>query len=317
MHSERLWAKSWDSRNLVEAPRSAHFAEHLKDVLASAERVLYSTADDQLAALGLPVGEYKDRFIRIVRVAAAIHDLGKANDHFQTMVRGIRNPQINPQGVRHEWATILIVAHLREWLLPAVNGQLLDLQIAEWAVAGHHPAGHHESPPRSCPPGAGSEVKLFLNHADFRSGLEWLRSALGVDLGPPPAFEADNMHPLTGNENAYQSLSKWEREANRTWESLFRSPDRRLVPAVKNCLIASDIAGSALPRQVVDGASHQPITCIVGHAERRANALQERIDWIVKLARKALKDGRMFRIDRVNINCFFFCQFCDNITSYH
>jgi len=249
MHPERLWAKSWDSRNLTKAPRSAYFAEHLKDVLASADRVLTATAADQLSALGLPVEMYSDRFRRIVRLAAAIHDLGKANDHFQTMVRGKRDPQVNPQGLRHEWGTILIVQHLRGWLIPTVGGQLLDLQIAEWAIAGHHPAPDHHSPPRTCPPGAGTDITLLVHHPDFRSGLEWLRSALGVDLGPPPVFEADKAFPLTGNENAYQSLAKWEREANRAWDALERSPVRRLVPAVKNCLIAADIAGSALPRQ--------------------------------------------------------------------
>ncbi len=252
MNPERLWAKSWDTEIQSIPPRSAHFVEHLKDVLASVDRVLTATAGDQLMALGLPVEQYHRRFVRIVRLAAAIHDLGKANDHFQLMVRGERDPREQPQGLRHEWVTILLMEHLRELLLPAVDGSALDLSIAEWAVAGHHPSPNHLSPPRGCPPGAGVEIKIELSHQDFTEATDWLRTALVVDLGAAPQFDQPLRHPLTGVDNAYVLLKVWENAAQRAWQGLDRSLDRRLVPAVKNCLIAADIAGSALPRQAAD-----------------------------------------------------------------
>ena len=49
----------------------------------AAIRVLDATADDQLRALGLDVERYRERLRRCVRLAAAVHDLGKANDHFR------------------------------------------------------------------------------------------------------------------------------------------------------------------------------------------------------------------------------------------
>ena len=87
-----------------------------------------------------------------------------------------------------------------------------------------------------------------MNHPDYAGAMDWLRSVPGFDLGAVPHFDQELRLPLTGTDNAYASLAIWEREARRTWEALKRSPDRLMVPAVKNCLIAADIAGSALPR---------------------------------------------------------------------
>jgi hypothetical protein len=35
--------------------------------------------------------------------------LGKANDHFQGMIRRTRDVRVNPQGLRHEWVTLLML----------------------------------------------------------------------------------------------------------------------------------------------------------------------------------------------------------------
>src|SRR5262249_49931450 len=82
--------------------------QHLEDVYSSAARVLDATQDEQLNALGLMPEQYRDRLRRVVLLAAAVHDLGKANDHFQGMLHGRRDVRTNPQGLRHEWATLLI-----------------------------------------------------------------------------------------------------------------------------------------------------------------------------------------------------------------
>ncbi|MGE0529190.1 MAG: HD domain-containing protein, partial [Bdellovibrionales bacterium] len=85
---------------------------HLCDVYNAAIKILDSTGDNQLHALGLPVGSYRDRFRKIVLLSALVHDLGKANDHFQGMIHGWRDVRINPQGIRHEWVTVLMLKHL-------------------------------------------------------------------------------------------------------------------------------------------------------------------------------------------------------------
>src|SRR5262245_39508938 len=106
--------------------------QHLKDVFEAARRVLDNSGDAQLRAIGLELNSYLDRFRRIVTLAAAVHDLGKANDHFQAMIIGRRDVRQNPQGLRHEWVTVLMLTNLREWLLPALGNCETDFAFVEW-----------------------------------------------------------------------------------------------------------------------------------------------------------------------------------------
>lgn len=250
---ERLWAKS---RRGDEAVRdSMYLIGHLQDVYAAAQRVLDATAEDQLRALGLESREYLARFRRCVLLAAAIHDIGKANDHFQGMLARQRNIIQNPQGLRHEWVTILMLQSLKSWLLPAVGGSETDFAIVEWAVAGHHPAPHHECPPRTCPPGAGAEISLLLGHSDGAAIVDWLATLFGgAELGPKPTCDVTR-RTLAESNNVFAEIATLWRSARRHWEEKIRTTnDRKLVAAVKNCLIAADIAGSALPKAKPDDA---------------------------------------------------------------
>jgi CRISPR-associated endonuclease/helicase Cas3 len=241
----KLWAKS---RRDGEPERPSLFLRgHLEDAHQAAMRVIDATSDDQLTALGLRSGAYGDRLRRCVLLAAAVHDLGKANDHFQGMIRGTRNVQQNPQGLRHEWVTVLILKGLRCCLLPAVGGSEEDFAAVEWAVAGHHPAHHHESPPRLCPAGAGADLEVLTGHADFPPILAWLGRTFHLPTDPPATPSARRR--LVGANNVFAELAGWARDAQRKWET-FDPTARRFVAAVKNCLIAADVAGSALPKEL-------------------------------------------------------------------
>jgi CRISPR-associated endonuclease/helicase Cas3 len=249
MDRNRLWAKSKRDEDLVRP--SMLLPGHLDDVCNAAQRVLDATGDDQMTALGLKPAQYRDRLRHIVHLAAAVHDLGKANDHFQGMIRGTRIVQQNPQGIRHEWVSVLMLLQMRDWLLPAVGGNETDYAIVEWAIAGHHPSADHQSPPRLCPHGAGAEVKLFMGHADYSTALHNLKTAFS--LGDMPTFN-DQTRTLVGINNIFDELANRHRVAQQLWEKLKRSPDRLLVAAAKDCLIAADIAGSALPKAKPDDA---------------------------------------------------------------
>jgi CRISPR-associated endonuclease/helicase Cas3 len=246
MRPERLLAKS-KAKN--EPWRdSMCLPVHLADVHAAAVQVLDSTGDDQLRALGLPVEANRERVRRIVRLAAAAHDLGKANDHFQDMLRTGR-----VQGLRHEWATLLILSRpeVRDWLMPAVAHDRIDWQLAQWAIAGHHPAYNRPSPPRLAVDGAGHEITLLLAHKDFNACLVWLGKEFGITAAPPNLM-TDVGLPLVGTGNIFAThVQPWYRQAAQTWETM-EDDERRLVAAVKNCLIAADVAGSALPKEVPD-----------------------------------------------------------------
>ena len=90
----------------------------------------------------------------------------------------LQDVQQNPQGLRHEWVAVLLLTELRSWLLPAVGGSETDFAISEWAIAGHHPAHNHDSPRRSCPPGAGAEMRVHTDHADFAAHSRLVEGAI-------------------------------------------------------------------------------------------------------------------------------------------
>src|SRR5207253_5855840 len=95
MDSSRLWAKS-KRDDEAEVP-SMFLPGHLQDVFAAAHQVLDATAADQLMALRLEVRSFRERFRRCVLLAAAVHDLGKANDHFQGMICRVKDRENMPQ----------------------------------------------------------------------------------------------------------------------------------------------------------------------------------------------------------------------------
>lgn len=68
------------------------------------------------------------------RLAAYLHDWGKANDHFQMVVRHKRNPLESPQLIRHEVASVLLAWEYREWLQQPDS----DFFTALAAAGGHH-----------------------------------------------------------------------------------------------------------------------------------------------------------------------------------
>ncbi len=229
MAFERLLAKS--RKEGEPWHDSMSLPVHLADVHAAAVRVLAAAGDDQLRALGLSTEEYGQRLRRVVRLAAAVHDLGKANDHFQGMLRRTRDVRTNPQGLRHEWVTVLLLRDLRDWLLPAVDGSAADFAAVEWAVAGHHPAYDRPSPPRAAGPGSGVEIQVLTGHRDFRTCLDWLRSAFSLSAAPP-SLPSDPW-PLVGPRNAYSRIAEWFRDARRDWDRLLAGvPERRFVAAV-------------------------------------------------------------------------------------
>jgi CRISPR-associated endonuclease/helicase Cas3 len=242
---KRLWAKSKPEHK--ELHPSMFLLQHLKDVQAAAERVLETTGADQLHALGLAPAEYLDRLRRCVVLAAMLHDVGKANDHFQGMLLGTRAGL--QQGIRHEWVTILIARMIRKSLLKQIDER--DLSVVEWAIAGHHPSDRHESPPKRSADGSGADLTLRLSEPDFAAILNWLKAEL------PESFESKRS--LAGSSSLFHEIAKWSRSASQQWEQFSRR-ERCFVAAVKNSLIAADIAGSTLPKVKTEGDSWDWIT---------------------------------------------------------
>jgi len=234
-----LLAKSVDRHN----PTShATLKQHLADVFDSAIGVVDASGRDQLAAFDLHVSQWEDRFRQTVLLSTAIHDLGKANSHFQRMIGG----ESVQQPIRHEWVSVWLAEQpaMKMWLLPAVYGCERCWHIAMAAVAGHHPK-HGRCSPQAID--FKSElIEVLIEHEDFGSCLTQVQSQLG--LGEPPFDLKSIVHGgVKDHDRPKQFCSMVDRlatffvaeiEMDQSW--------RRFCACVKACVIASDVAGSAL-----------------------------------------------------------------------
>ncbi len=250
MNSEILLAKSVD-RN-AEVTFAATLLGHLQHVHAASDAVVAATGSAMLAAFGISTHKLP-RFRRIVALAAAVHDVGKANDHFRGMLCGTadRAAYDYRQAVRHEWLSWwwLHLDNVREWAMSVLH-ERSDFDIVLCCVAGHHPAVHRPTPPDHID-GAGSKLSFLTGRADFSEITSWLNEVFPASkpLIPLPTEElrcssvADNVvaqiHKQTLHiDTVIQNLAWVDVEP---WQSF--------CACAKACLVAADVAGSALSEQ--------------------------------------------------------------------
>jgi CRISPR-associated endonuclease/helicase Cas3 len=232
------------------APLAVFLPGHLSAVYESSVQLLAHTAREQLSAIGLGAEDWLEPFQRSVKLACALHDLGKANDHFQALVQPDAYPNRRglPQGLRHEWVSLLILsdANMHNWLMHAV-GHEYELQIALWAITGHHPAYTRPSPPREPPSrGEGSEMRLLLDHEDVGQSMALIARWFG--LPEAPTLERCTLK-LAGAHDVFTDIQRFHRSARSAWGDM-DADWRKLVAAAKACVIGADVAGSALPTSV-------------------------------------------------------------------
>jgi CRISPR-associated endonuclease/helicase Cas3 len=244
---EFLLAKSYQgSISGAQPPTYARLLPHLRAVERAGESIVEVAGELVLQQLNLPKDPWLSRLRRAVQVGSLCHDLGKANDGFQKMVRGQLDPTRQP--VRHELLSALLLTDknnpIREWALSMLSedgdGQdaemLLDCVIG--AVGGHH-------------------MKL---------DEEWRKAALALRGGCGRALEAildhSDLEPLFGEiacNTIKLSLIDGERTflglhhlpfrmgSNRWRNSLKNNPEWwHFAAAVKALVVAADVAGSAM-----------------------------------------------------------------------
>jgi CRISPR-associated endonuclease Cas3-HD len=107
---------------------------HILGVLDAARTLLQVIGHQSLDSLALSSAWFEVLELAVAR-GALLHDLGKANDQFQRMVRGDKPIQ----ALRHEWISLDILlrySELDRWLFPT-NDQLIR-HAAVCAAVGHH-----------------------------------------------------------------------------------------------------------------------------------------------------------------------------------
>ncbi|BAY15030.1 hypothetical protein NIES21_08160 [Anabaenopsis circularis NIES-21] len=177
------------------------------------------------------------------RLAAYIHDLGKANDHFQAVVRKLKNPMEHPQLIRHEALSVLLAWELRDWLATG-DGNFL---IAIAAAGGHHLKLGGESGKQTDELGEiresgvdawtrGDRILLYTNHQHFIGLLRYGQKACGLASHLPQDL------PTSWTIADIKQQRKILLQEFAIWEA-----DSILTAVVKALLVAADSSGSALP----------------------------------------------------------------------
>lgn len=250
---------------------AAKFTGHISLVLQAANVLTQELGSTVLRQLGLESVEY-NRFINTVKLAAYLHDWGKANQHFQEMVYLKSEPRDpndekylkykktllkswrehnEKQMLRHEVISGILaleVDSFRNWLEKYHNA---DLMVAVWAAMGHHLKMGMDKYGRNVdyciaeiPDGTGDGLNIYTHHHDFQTVLDMGKKHLGL---PNVLPELPQEHwSKTELEQALVKLqdrfSKFEKESvDGNWEY------QKFIAAVKAMVISADLAGSALP----------------------------------------------------------------------
>jgi CRISPR-associated endonuclease/helicase Cas3 len=242
----RLLAKS--SRQ-PERPRGTEtLAGHTAAVVRIGALIGYDYGERILESLGLASSEFLPRLRLALPRAAAAHDLGKGNDHFQRMIR--HDKGLVGQAGWHEYVSawlLLGVGDYAGWLLEGLDESLRHGVTA--AVLGHHLRAEDGAVIGLKMPSGSLSLRVLCDHDDFRAAMDEVSHLLA--LGGPPPMEPINFD-LVEPEGVFDvPMHQWLIEAGRWWRGA-DDEDRRFVAALKALLIAADVAGSAIPRFATD-----------------------------------------------------------------
>lgn len=225
---------------------------HLKSTLKMAQKIDEFTGDAQLSALGLDPSDYRQRFQKILFVAAATHDIGKANSHFQ-------NALLFPdqsQSLRHEWVSYLLLRNTEFGeRIKRLFSEEVDFVLLAWIVAGHHRKSVSEMVSNKDE----SEMKLLVDSPDFAQYLNWFDSEQNLtdtpifkDIDPlslPSTQLTDGMTLEQFLDAPGRVIDTYlggiiNRDNSETVDVLSKR-ERKLLAALRSSLIAADVASSA------------------------------------------------------------------------
>ena len=249
MQFETLLAKSFDESD-GKIPTYAKLFPHLKLVEDAGKTIFTMIGEKVLQQIGLDDDIWISRLERGLTVACLCHDIGKANEGFQQMVRGQISPKYQP--IRHELLSALLLAdegEVQTWALNGLSGngqfdgaeELMECVIS--AVGGHHrklgenwtEKGHTASIALR-DGGCGQTVKLFLTHENLKPLFNGkVTKEIEIDLDKR-VLEGRRLDFHFSSNKFANSL-----EENRDWW--------RFTAVLKALTAAADVAGSALPEK--------------------------------------------------------------------
>jgi CRISPR-associated endonuclease/helicase Cas3 len=244
---EVLLAKSWQADSPEqETPDYAKLVAHLEAVELAGASIVEVVGALVLRQLDLPINKWSSRLSRALKVACLCHDLGKANEGFQEMVTGERDPARQP--ARHELLSALLLEDktrpFRAWALEMLRDDdkdeaemLLDCVIG--AVAGHHLKMDQDwqKAALALRGGCGLSLSMLLTHPDMQNLFK--RQMLSEEV----------RFSLVKDETNYLGSRqlRFNINSNRWRERLRKDAEWwRFAAAIKALLMAADVAGSAM-----------------------------------------------------------------------
>lgn len=212
------------------------------------------------------------RFLLHLRVAALLHDLGKANADFQAAVQAAG---FKTQALRHEHLSALLVADpgVRAWL---AHNPTLDTDVVLGAVLGHHLKAGRDEPWKVLSSKSAARTPLLFDHPGVQVTLARVAQVASLPefVGRfPPAYDHE------GWNDAWDYLDD---RASRLASELRRDDARRAFAlAVKAGLVVADSVSSALRREGlplaewIENVAHAPA---LADDEIERDVLQPRIE---------------------------------------
>lgn len=238
-----LLAKSFETGNWKG---SYGLVGHTADVVNAVTTLVDTLGNRLIEQFGLQCTLFQLR--ATARKSAYIHDWGKANEHFQMVVRHKQNPA--DQMIRHELASILLTWEFKKWLEQGEG----DFLTAVVAAGGHHLKLGGKAGRRTDEFGEirqSGDDKLYLYISDSINGkfqfnfrfcqlLKYGIKALNLPKNIKLSQEPSSFWTV-------QDIKRLQFEI-RDFLSTRWQPDSVFIAVIKALLIAGDAVGSAIPR---------------------------------------------------------------------
>ena len=284
---------------------SCHLVGHTAAVVQSVTTLVEALKDFLIPQFGLSCSFEELR--ATTRLAAYLHDWGKANSHFQMVVRNDlkslapqyrRNPVEYPQMIRHEIASALLAWDFREWLEQCPNA---DFMTALAAAGGHHlklggKQGKDTSEFGDFREGSGeTEIHWYIAHPYFCRLIRYGIQTLGL----PPL-------KISGLKSRWDIQRVKDKRSNMLEVFADWKADEALLAVMKALLIAGDSFGSASGQFTpeTDDWMRQKFGRKLSAHKWMANELEQRLT-IADLqnvinARRGTNELRQFQVDLGN-----------------
>lgn len=261
MEFKHLLAKSCDDPD--NPPEAATLVGHTKAVLVSAMTFLKCIRISQIPP---EISDNWDRFVRLVLIGAALHDIGKATNLFQGVLLKNRSYFGKTHPVRHEILSALLLSIPQSPLRAALNDILRDnedLWLLSWIIGGHHLKltrttldSNGETRYLVRKTNLPKEFIFLGDHEDINQIFHLLCEAINKPFIFPeskkimiPLEEPDDL----GTEYLETIVEEYLDNSEKISKKLSEE-ERILLAFAKATLIAADVAGSALTKTGKDTA---------------------------------------------------------------